>query len=173
MYLSRSAVVGRPRLGMPSMTALAWMRCPSGRRITCTTEREISLFEVDAKKPTECRLFSTRTRSAGLSSITTTPSRVPCWSVGSFAMFSGTCAVDCCRVAQITTMETMTLRSRLVLNILQGNCFHESTLLLPRTFTTPSMKLHSNFHVPAPRFLSPTLFFHGSTLPNRWFEGLY
>jgi len=56
MYLSRSAVVGSPRLGMPSMTALAWIFWPSGRRNTWTMVREISRWAVDAKKPREWRL---------------------------------------------------------------------------------------------------------------------
>ena len=63
MYLSRSAVVGKPEAGDSFDDGFGLDLWPSGRRKICTIVREISRLAVEAKKPSECRLFSTRTRS--------------------------------------------------------------------------------------------------------------
>ena len=63
IYLSRSAVVGRPKLAMPSMMAFASILFPSGWRNTWTIVRERSRLAAEAKNPRDCRLFSILTRS--------------------------------------------------------------------------------------------------------------
>src|SRR5215469_4267620 len=95
IYLSRSAVVGRPRLGMPSITALACIFWPSGRRKTWTIILEISRLAVEAKKPREWRLFSTLTRST---SSTTSGARGGCASDISDLAFREDYRACCCEV---------------------------------------------------------------------------